>query len=264
MPVDMLINARNLFDGMPATVDDDTANRFLENMMFEGGAPAAGVYDPDETQSQDDRAPFTQATYDPHDAFMQDKVGLDGFPLDHEFLEGYGLEEEDDDMDIDMELLFEGELTNQTAAGAKPKRKSKPTKTYTPAKDKLLCVPRFGGIQGSAKQQSLPTLPLLDYHQRGEEVQGAICRPLGAWGKEALQDHGDGEKAWPRGKTNSKKDDRQDATSIALLEKVGGHDKQEGLEGGESPTRKGRENARVHGNPKAESRDGRKEAIQDA
>ncbi|KAE8816110.1 DNA repair protein rhp54 [Hordeum vulgare] len=53
MPGDMLTGARNLFDGMPATVDDDTTNRFFENMIFEGGAPAAGVYDPDENQSQD-------------------------------------------------------------------------------------------------------------------------------------------------------------------------------------------------------------------
>ncbi|KAE8805638.1 Phospholipid-transporting ATPase 1 [Hordeum vulgare] len=80
-----------------------------------------------------------QATNDPHDAFMQDQVGLDGFPLDHEFPEDYGLEEEEDDMDIDGEPLFEEELANQTAVGAKPKRKSKRTKAYTPAKDKLLC-----------------------------------------------------------------------------------------------------------------------------
>ncbi|KAE8809409.1 DNA repair protein rhp54 [Hordeum vulgare] len=86
MPADMLTGARNLFDGMPAAVDNDKVNRFLENMIFEG-VPTAGAYDPDETQSQDGRAPFTQATNDPHDAFMQDQVGLDGFPLDHEFPE---------------------------------------------------------------------------------------------------------------------------------------------------------------------------------
>ncbi|KAE8772442.1 DNA repair protein rhp54 [Hordeum vulgare] len=90
MRADMLTGARNLFDGMPAAVDDHTTNCFLENMIFEGGAPAAGgyftvAYDPDETQSQDDQAPFTQATNDTHgmlDAFLQDQVGLDGFRLD--------------------------------------------------------------------------------------------------------------------------------------------------------------------------------------
>ncbi|KAE8813189.1 DNA repair protein rhp54 [Hordeum vulgare] len=127
MPADMLTGTRSLYVGMPAAVDDDTANRFLENMNFEGGVPAAGAYsaaayDPDETQSQDGRAPFTQATNDPHDAFMQDKFSLDGFPLDHEFSEDYNLEEEEeDDMDIDGEPLFEEELANKTAAGAKPK-----------------------------------------------------------------------------------------------------------------------------------------------
>ncbi|KAE8805316.1 DNA repair protein rhp54 [Hordeum vulgare] len=130
MPANMLTGARNLFDGMPAAVDDETTNCFLENMIFEG-APTTGAYDSDETQSQDGRAPFTQATNDLHDAFMQDQVGLDGFSLDHKFPEDYNLEEEDGDMDIDGEPLFEEELTNQTAVGAKPKRKSKRTKAYT-------------------------------------------------------------------------------------------------------------------------------------
>ncbi|KAE8781327.1 DNA repair protein rhp54 [Hordeum vulgare] len=96
MPADMFTGARNLFDEMPTDVDDDTANRFLENMIFE------------------------------------DQVGLDGFPLDHEVSEDYGLEEEDDDMDIDGEPLFEEELANQTVVGAKLKHESKRTKAYMP------------------------------------------------------------------------------------------------------------------------------------
>ena len=70
---------------------------------------------------------------------MRDQVGidLDGFPLDHEFPKDYGLEE-DDECDIEVEPLFEDELANQTA-GPKPKRKSKRTKAYTTAEDKLLC-----------------------------------------------------------------------------------------------------------------------------
>ena len=61
---------------------------------------------------------------------MRDQVGidLDGFPLDHEFPDDYGLEEEDE-CDIEVELLIEDELANQ-AAGANPKRKSKWTKAY--------------------------------------------------------------------------------------------------------------------------------------
>ncbi|KAE8796973.1 Eyes absent-like protein 4 [Hordeum vulgare] len=181
MPVDMLSDARNLFDEKHAAVDDDTANRFLDNVIFEGGAPAAGAYsaatyDPDEIQSQDGRVPFTEATNDPHDTFMQDQVSLDGFLLDHEFPEDYGLVEEEDDMDIDEEPLFEEELANQTVVGAKTKRKSKRTKAYMPTKDMLLSV----------------------------------------------EDHGDGEKARPRGETNLKKEDKRDAASIALLEKMEG------------------------------------------
>ncbi|VAI17864.1 unnamed protein product [Triticum turgidum subsp. durum] len=65
---------------------------------------------------------------------MRDQVGidLDGFPLDHEFPDDYGLEEEDE-CDIEVEPLFEDELANQTA-GPKPKRKSKRTKAYTAAR----------------------------------------------------------------------------------------------------------------------------------
>ncbi|KAF6983174.1 hypothetical protein CFC21_001437 [Triticum aestivum] len=64
-------------------------------------------------------------------------MDLDGFPLDHEFPDDYGQEEEDE-CDIEVEPLFEDELANQ-AAGPKPKRKSKRTKAYTAAKDNLLC-----------------------------------------------------------------------------------------------------------------------------
>ena len=36
-------------------------------------------------------------------------------------------------------------------------------------------------------------------------------------GKQAVEDLGDGEKVRPRGKTNSKKEDKWDAASIALI-----------------------------------------------
>ncbi|KAI5007875.1 hypothetical protein ZWY2020_008923 [Hordeum vulgare] len=70
---------------------------------------------------------------------MRDQVGLDldGFPLDHEFPEDYGLEEEDE-CDIKTAPLFEDELTNQ-ATGTKPKCRSKRTNAYTAAEDKLFC-----------------------------------------------------------------------------------------------------------------------------
>ncbi|KAE8790383.1 Eyes absent-like protein 4 [Hordeum vulgare] len=128
-PADQLPGARNLFDGMSAACDDD----YMQNMIFEGGAQAAG-FDPDETQSQDGRGYNEDQA-----AFMHDQVGLDldGFPLDHEFPEDYGLEEEDE-CDIEAESLFEDELANQ-ADGTAPKRKSKRTKAYTAAEDKLLC-----------------------------------------------------------------------------------------------------------------------------
>ncbi|KAE8795508.1 DNA repair protein rhp54 [Hordeum vulgare] len=170
MRADMLTGTRNLFDGIPTTVDNDTTNHFLENMILEG-APAAGAYDPNGTQSQDGRAPFTQATNDLHDAFMQDQVGLDGFPLNHEFPEDYRLHEEEDDMDIDGEPLFEEELANQTAAGGKPKRKSKRTKAYTSAEDKLLCecwrdIGQELKISAEKKWSALWTHVHREFHER--------------------------------------------------------------------------------------------------
>ncbi|SPT20598.1 unnamed protein product [Triticum aestivum] len=135
-PTGVLPGACNLFEEMSSAVDED----YMQNLIFEGGAPADG-YDPDETQSQDGRATFTSAAgYDPDQAaFMRDQVGidLDGFPLDHEYPDDYGLEEEDE-CDIEVEPLFEDELANQVA-GPKPKCKSKRTKAYTAAEDKLLC-----------------------------------------------------------------------------------------------------------------------------
>ncbi|KAF7099953.1 hypothetical protein CFC21_101526 [Triticum aestivum] len=58
------------------------------------------------------------------------------FSLDHKFPRDYGLEEEDE-VDIDGEPLFEDELANQV--GANNKRKIKRTKAYTLPEDKLLC-----------------------------------------------------------------------------------------------------------------------------
>ncbi|KAE8804865.1 Helicase SKI2W [Hordeum vulgare] len=105
------------------------------------------------------------------------------------FPNDYGLEEEDE-VDINGEPLFEDELATQ-ATGVKPKRKSRQTKAYTAAEDKLLCIPRFEDIQAHG-------------------------------GKEAVEEVGEGEKPQPRGKTNSKKEYKRDAASIALIATVEG------------------------------------------
>ncbi|KAE8814600.1 Eyes absent-like protein 4 [Hordeum vulgare] len=147
MSADMLSSARNLFDRMLVAIDDERANHFIplsrkslpginrqvnwlirqilehgfiQSIIFKGApAVARGAgYDLDETQSQDSRGePFTPSTYDQagmQPTFVQDQVGLDldGFPLDHVFSNDYGLEEEDE-VDIDGEPLFEDELATQ-------------------------------------------------------------------------------------------------------------------------------------------------------
>ncbi|KAE8808926.1 C2 domain-containing protein [Hordeum vulgare] len=55
-----------------------------------------------------------------------------------------------------------------------------------------------------------------------EKFKAQYVALLACGGKEVVRDHGDDEKAQSRGKTNLKKEDRRDAVSTALLEKVEG------------------------------------------
>ncbi|KAE8812684.1 Lectin-domain containing receptor kinase A4.3 [Hordeum vulgare] len=239
-------------------------------------------------------------------AFVRDQVSLDldGFPLDHEFPEDYGLEEEDE-CDIEAEPLFEDELANQ-ADGTAPKRKSKQTKAYTAAEDKLLCEcwRDIGQDPKTGAEQNLSTFWIRvhrELHERkkfppyqiasacglvsiskrwrviqqecnkfcatlesvkarpvsGIGVQDIAFQALEAFkvqhngkcfnvshcfrvikdkekfkaqyvglksrgGKQAVEEVGDGEKARPRRKTNSKKEDKRDAASITLITTVEG------------------------------------------
>ncbi|KAE8820701.1 Phospholipid-transporting ATPase 1 [Hordeum vulgare] len=165
-----------------------------------------------------------QATNGPHDGFMQNQAGLDDFPLDHEFPEDYGLEEEGDDMDIDGEPLFEEELANQTFVGAKPKLKS----NYESIKARLVSglamqYMVFQALEAFKVQHDGKAFHLSHCWTiiNGEEkLKAQYVALLVRGGKEAVEDHGDGKKARRQGKTNSKKEDKRDAASIALLEKV--------------------------------------------
>ncbi|XBH59339.1 hypothetical protein VPH35_080622 [Triticum aestivum] len=142
-PADVLPGARNLFDGMPAVVDED----YMQNLIFEGGAPAAS-YDPDETQSLVGRGALTPgAGYDPDQAtFMRDQAfqALEAFKVQHN-----------------------GKCFNLSHF--------------------------FRVIKDEEKFKA----------------QYAALKSHG--GKQAVEEVGDGEKAWPQGKTNSKKEDKRDA-----------------------------------------------------
>ncbi|XBH58570.1 hypothetical protein VPH35_079979 [Triticum aestivum] len=228
---------------------------------------------------------------------MRDQVGidLDGFPLDHEFPDDYGLEEEDE-CDIEVEPLFEDERANQ-AAGPKLKHKSKRTKAYTAAEDKLLCEcwrdigqdPKTGAEQKHSTfwtrvhrefherkkflpYQSMSTRGWVSISKRWRVIQqecNKFCatlesvkaRPMSGigmqdmvqhngkcfnlshcyrvikdekkfkaqyaalkarGGKKTVEDVGEGEPARPRRKTNSKKEDKRDAATNALIASVDG------------------------------------------
>ncbi|KAE8790845.1 Phospholipid-transporting ATPase 1 [Hordeum vulgare] len=49
-----------------------------------------------------------------------------------------------------------------------------------------------------------------------EKFKAQYAALRGRGGKEAIEDHGEGDKLRPQGKTNSKKEDKRDATPIAL------------------------------------------------
>ncbi|KAE8810594.1 Helicase SKI2W [Hordeum vulgare] len=48
------------------------------------------------------------------------------------------------------------------------------------------------------------------------EVQSVICCHQGTWGGAIVEEHGEGENPWPWGKNNSEKEDKREATSLAL------------------------------------------------
>nr|XP_040243921.1 uncharacterized protein LOC120963370 [Aegilops tauschii subsp. strangulata] len=270
---------------MPTT-DNETANFFIiKNIIFEGGVGVAAfvggvgaaAFDPDETQSQDDQAPFMADTFDQghggiSDPFMQDQDGMGStFPLDHELPKDYNIKEEDE-VDIDMEPLFEDKLS--THVGANKKHKSKRMKAYTQPEDKLLCEywrdigqdPKDGAEQKFAPYQMESKCGWVSLSKRWKVIQqecNKFCPMSGlnmkamafqaleafkaqhddksfnltrCWmvinrdkkfkaqysaikargGEEVVEDHGEGEKPHLRGKTNSKKEDKRDAASIAL------------------------------------------------
>ncbi|KAE8784097.1 hypothetical protein D1007_42355 [Hordeum vulgare] len=101
-------DARIMFDRMRAR-EDETNHVFMEGLISVGGGDDI-PFEPDETQSHDGRTPFMAG----HDGIgypfgedmaaplMAYQLGLgNSFPLDHEFSEDYGLNEEDDEMGID-------------------------------------------------------------------------------------------------------------------------------------------------------------------
>ncbi|XBH94888.1 hypothetical protein VPH35_085556 [Triticum aestivum] len=115
------------------TVDDPFYNKYMDDVIFEGGHGRA--YDPEETQSQDGCAQYVpdeeaddRADYDHGDSWHED---------DDIYVEGDGEEEEGNDVDISGKPLFIDELTQR--AEAQKKRKSIRMGSYTQDEDKLIC-----------------------------------------------------------------------------------------------------------------------------
>ncbi|KAE8773863.1 Phospholipid-transporting ATPase 1 [Hordeum vulgare] len=185
MSAHMLSPARNLLERVLVGVKDDRANLFMQSIILEGDA-AAG-YDPEETQSQDDRGSFMPSTYDQagmHATFMQDQVGLDldGFPLDDVFPDDYVLEEEDEAL-----------------------------QALEPFK-----------VQFEGKSFHLSHCWRIIKDEEKFKAQYATLMACGGGGEEAVEEVREGDKPRPRGKPNSRKEDKRDAALIALIATVEG------------------------------------------
>ncbi|KAE8790490.1 putative MO25-like protein [Hordeum vulgare] len=129
---------RVLFDKMPTptpTVEDPFYDQYMENVIFKcrGGAfqtgGQGGIFDPEDTQSQDGR-----------DKYMDDE----DFEADHgdswheeDDIYCEGDEEEEDGIDIAGEPLFIDKLTQR--AEAQMRKKSIRMGSYTQDEDKLIC-----------------------------------------------------------------------------------------------------------------------------
>ncbi|KAE8767071.1 C2 domain-containing protein [Hordeum vulgare] len=58
--------------------------------------------------------------------------------------------------------------------------------------------------------------PIVGRSSREEKFRAHYATLRAREGKEVVEEHGEGEKSWPRTKTNSKKKDKREAASLAL------------------------------------------------
>ncbi|KAE8775273.1 C2 domain-containing protein [Hordeum vulgare] len=167
-------------------------------------------------------------------------MDLDGFPLDHEFPEDYGQEEEDS-------VTSKGSLCSRTSSPTKPPgrrrsaRANGPRHTQRPRTSFFASVgetlgktPRRAPNKSSQlfgfMSTALEALEAFKVQHNGkcfnlshcfrvikdeEKFKAQYAALKSCEGKQAMEEVGDGEKARSGGKTNSKKEDKRDAVSNA-------------------------------------------------
>ncbi|KAE8800441.1 Phospholipid-transporting ATPase 1 [Hordeum vulgare] len=154
--------------------------------------------------------------HNPQASRLSDSTGSE-----HEFPEDYGLDEEEDEVDIDGNpLFFEQELTAQ--ANANRKRKSKWSKACTKDEDKLLCecwiraLQAFEALKAQYEGKSFNFTHFWMIINGEEKFKTQYAAINVCEGNAAVDEHGEREKPRPREKTNSKKEDRREEASLAL------------------------------------------------
>ncbi|KAE8785073.1 putative MO25-like protein [Hordeum vulgare] len=156
--------ARSLSNGMPIPtpmVDDPDYVVFMENVMFEGHGEAFHVdgkgqaFDPDATQSEDDRGHYEDTHFTDDDEYDDDQ-GNSWHDDDDLYCE-----DEEEEVDISSEpLVFIDELTQRV--GAQKRRQSIRTGSYTQLEDTLICESWMEIGQDLMKCAEQKRFPLLD------------------------------------------------------------------------------------------------------
>ncbi|KAE8770889.1 Serine/threonine-protein kinase mph1 [Hordeum vulgare] len=211
------------------TVEDSLYNQFMENVIYEGHGEAFEMgghgddFDPEETKCRDGRSQFVadeDFEADDHDDSWHEDDGI--------YCEGEG-DEEEEGINIVGEPLFINELTQR--ADAQKWKKSICTGSYSEKEDKLICESWMEVLKSleafKARHNGKPfTLShcwrIINNFPKFKDQYRELERKRGKK-TAALAEGGVGEALKrPRGKTNSKMDDKRDVASFALHETLHG------------------------------------------
>ncbi|SPT20175.1 unnamed protein product [Triticum aestivum] len=201
---------RVLFDGMPTptpVVDDPFYNRYMEDVIFEGGH--GRTYDPDETQSQDGHAEYVpdeeadgRADYDHGDSWHED---------DDIYVEG-----DDEKKKKAMTLILVVRHCSSTSSPKerRPKRRGRAFAFQS--------LEAFKARHNDKPFTLTHCWTIISNCPKFKDQYRELQRKRGKKTTK-FTGGGDGEALKrPRGKTNSKADDIRDASSMALHETLHG------------------------------------------
>ncbi|SPT19929.1 unnamed protein product [Triticum aestivum] len=226
-PAGGLPDARNPFEEMSSAVDED----YMQNLIFKGGAPDAS-YDPDETQNQDG-----------HDYGLEeeDECDIEVEPLFEDELANQAASPKPKRKSKRMKAYTAAEdkllcecwrdIGQDPKTGAEQKHSTFWTRVHREFHERKKFSPyQFVSTRGWVSiskrwrviQQECNKFCTTLESVKARPASGIGMQDMARGGKKAVEDVGEGEPARPRGKTNSKKEDKRDAVTNALIASVDG------------------------------------------